>query len=60
MREAASHLARAMEGQITDDGGQPLLPDAMNQIGTDLEGLYDALEARALPAGAALTRRLFS
>lgn len=60
MREAASHLARAMEGQITDDGGRTLLPDALDQIGADLEGLYDALEARALPAGAALTRRLFS
>ncbi len=60
MREAALALAASMEGSVTDDGGQSLGKDAMDRIGADLEILYDALEARHLPAGAALTRRLFS
>ncbi len=60
MREAALALAASMEGSVTDDGGQPLGKDAMDRIGADLEVLYDALEARQLPAGAPLTRRLFS
>ena len=60
MREAANHLARAMEGLITDDSGQPLNAEAMDRIGADLEVLYDALESRGLQAGSGLARRLFS
>lgn len=59
MREAALALAASMEGSVTDDGGQLLGKEAMDRIGADLEVLYDALEARSLPAGAPLTRRLF-
>jgi len=32
----------------------------MDQIGADLESLYDALDARDLSAGSAQARRLFS
>ena len=60
LREAAIQLSKAMEGLITDDGGQPLNTDAMDRIGADLEVLYDALEQRGLDAGMPLTRRLFS
>ncbi len=60
MREASMQLAKAMEGLITDDGGQPLQTDAMDRIGADLEVLYDALEQRGLAAGMPLTRRLFT
>ncbi len=60
LRESAQALAASMEGVVTDDAGQPLNSDAMDRIGADLEALYDALEARGLPAGAPLTRRLFS
>jgi hypothetical protein len=60
MREAAATLASAMDGIVTDDNGQPLLPEAMDVIGTDLEQLYDTLDARELSAGSALARRLFS
>lgn len=60
MREAARSLARAMEGVVTDANGQPLSEEQLDHIGADLEGLYDALEARELPAGSALARRLFS
>lgn len=60
LRDAASALAAAMDGVVTDDDGQPLGVAAMDAIGADLEGLYDTLEARDLAAGTALARRLFS
>jgi hypothetical protein len=34
LREAARHLAEAMDGQITDDNGQPLSADAMDLNGS--------------------------
>jgi len=60
LREAASALALAMDGVITDDNGQVLPRDAMDLIGSELESLYDTLEQRDLAAGSALARRLFS
>lgn len=60
MREAALQLAEAMDGLVSDDNGQPLPLEAMEQIGAELEQLYDTLDARELSAGSALARRLFS
>ncbi len=60
MRQAAAALAEAMDGVVTDDAGQPLSTEALEQIGTDLEDLYDALDAHDLSAGSAQARRLFS
>ena len=60
MRQAATALAEAMEGMVTDDGGQPLSVAAMDHIGADLESLYDALDSRDLSAGSPQARRLFS
>lgn len=60
MRQAASALAEAMEGVITDDGGQLLSTDTMDGIGADLESLYDALDSHDLSAGSPQARRLFS
>lgn len=60
LREAASQLAEVMDGQLTDDNGQPLTRDAMDLIGAELENLYDRLDARELSAGSVLARRLFS
>ena len=60
LREAAMALAQAMDGVVTDDNGQILPRDAMDLIGSELEGLYDTLEQRDLAAGSALARRLFS
>ena len=60
LREAARRLAEVMDGQITDDNGQPLSADAMDLIGSELENLYDKLDARELSAGSVLARRLFS
>lgn len=60
MRQAAAALAEAMEGTVTDDAGQALSSDTMDQIGADLENLYDALDTRDLSAGSPQARRLFS
>jgi len=60
LRETALRLAEVMDGQITDDNGRPLSPEAMDGIGAALEKLYDTLDARELSAGSVLARRLFS
>jgi len=60
MCEAAIGLAKAMEGAITDDNGQPIQAEGMDAIAADLEQLYDTLEARDLAAGSPQARRLFS
>jgi hypothetical protein len=60
MRQAAVALAEAMDGVVTDDAGHPLSAEALDQIGADLEGLYDALDGRDLSAGSPQARRLFS
>jgi hypothetical protein len=60
MRDAAIALAASMDGLITDDNGQVIRADALDVIGSDLEQLYDTLDARDLAAGSPLARRLFS
>jgi hypothetical protein len=53
-------LAASMEGAITDDNGNAIRAETMESIHADLFKLYDTLEARDLPAGSDLCRRLFS
>lgn len=60
LREAATTLAREMDGIVTDSDGQPLREETMDVIGADLEQLYDTLDGRDLSAGSPLARRLFS
>ena len=60
MREAASALASSMGGAVMDDNGNLIAPEGMDVIGTELEQLYDTLDARDLSAGSVLARRLFS
>lgn len=60
MRQVVSALAESMDGIVTDDAGQPLSTETMDQIGADLENLYDALDSRDLSAGSTQARRLFS
>ena len=60
LREAASLLAQAMDGVVTDGEGQMLSDEALDQIGHDLQQLYAALDARELSAGSPQARRLFS
>jgi hypothetical protein len=60
MREAAIALAAGMDGLITDDNGQVIRVESLDVIGSDLEALYDILDARDLAAGSPQARRLFS
>jgi hypothetical protein len=60
MRDAALALAASMDGLITDDDGRVIPPEALDRIGSDLEHLYDTLDARDLSAGSDQARRLFS
>jgi hypothetical protein len=60
LREAAFALAETLDGQITDDAGQPLHPTMIDTIGADLDRLYDTLEQHDLAAGSPQARRLFS
>lgn len=60
MCESALHLAKDMDGNITDGTGQRITADTMDAIANDLEGLYNTLEQHDFAAGSALARRLFS
>ena len=60
MRESATALATSMGGVVMDDNGNPIVPEAMDVIGSELEQLYDTLDERDLSAGSSLARRLFS
>ncbi len=60
MREVAAALAQTMDGVVTDDNGQLLTAQTMDQIGSELQSLYDTLERRDLAAGSVLARRLFA
>jgi hypothetical protein len=60
LREAAQLLAESMDGVVTDDNGMLLTREAMDEIGAELEKLYDTLDQRDLSAGSAAARRLFS
>jgi hypothetical protein len=60
MCEAARLLAESMDGLVTDDNGVVLSVEAMEQIGKELESLYDRLDERDLSAGSAGARRVFS
>ena len=60
MCEIAIALAGSMDGVIIDDNAILVRPEAMEAINTDLEQLYDRLDARELSAGSVLGRRLFS
>ena len=60
LQQAAQMLAEQMDGLITDGSGQVLSTELMQQIGQDLQQLYDALDSRELSAGSPQARRLFS
>jgi hypothetical protein len=60
MRESAMSLAGSMDGVVIDDNGNVIHASAMDLIGSELEQIYDTLDARDLSAGSGLARRLFS
>ena len=58
--QAASALAQAMDGIITDPAGHALSEQAMSEIRAGLRTFYKALVKHKLPAGSPVARRLFS
>ncbi len=58
--EAAQALETAMEGRLTDERSVPLDARLLEQVGMELEALYNQLDSRDLAAGSPLARRLFS
>ena len=60
LQQAAQLLAEQMDGVVTDGSNQQLGPEVLQQIGRDVEQLYDALDQRELSAGSPQARRLFS
>ena len=57
---SAQALSLGMDAAIVDDNGNALAAEGFAIIGSELKSLYDALEARGLPAGSSAARRLFS
>ena len=57
---AARTLAADMDATMIDDQGRPITLHAFAAIGTELQTLYRALEARDLAAGSPAARRLFN
>jgi hypothetical protein len=57
---SAVALAKDMDADIVDDQGHPIAQSSFTAIGTELEQLYTALQARDLGAGSASARRLFA
>lgn len=60
MRETAQALSRSMGVTVTDESGQTLTEDMLNQIDEALVSLYEVLADHDLAAGSAQARRLFS
>jgi len=60
LSELSQSLAGSMDGVVCDEAGQAIDFATMDRIFGDLELLYEALEARGVPAGSDEARRLFS
>lgn len=60
LRKTVETLAKTMDGIIAAPDGKPLPAMAMDPIATDLEQLYQALDARGIPAGSPAAQKLFS
>jgi FtsZ-interacting cell division protein ZipA len=56
----ARQLEQSLGGMLVDDNKRPIGQAALDSIGRQLETIYDAMDARGIPAGSAAARRLFS
>ena len=59
-RELAERLAKQLGARIVDDNRQPVGAGAFQAIGTQLQAVHGAMEARGIVPGSALALRLFS
>lgn len=60
MVRVASEFAHALGGQLVDDNRQPLSEAGLASIRRTLEHVVQEMQARGVPAGSPLARRLFS
>ncbi|MDI9334288.1 MAG: hypothetical protein QM533_07905 [Cytophagales bacterium] len=60
MCDLAIKLCASMEAAIVDEQGRAVDVQALQRTTQELEAVYDRLDGADLPAGAPLTRRLFS
>ena len=56
----ARDLARVLEGDLVDDNRQPIDPDALQSIASEINAVRSRLHALGVLAGSALALRLFS
>ncbi|VVE24725.1 cell division protein ZipA C-terminal FtsZ-binding domain-containing protein [Pandoraea terrigena] len=60
MCDYARSIGQRIGGRVVDDQRRPLSDAALQNVDKQLLKLYERLEARRLPAGSPVTRRLFS
>ncbi len=60
MVDLARHFAEVLQGELVDDNQRPLTEGSMEPIRQQIAHYQAVLAERHLPAGSALTRRLFS
>ncbi|MFJ2991552.1 cell division protein ZipA C-terminal FtsZ-binding domain-containing protein [Pandoraea sp. NPDC087047] len=60
MCDYARSIGQRIGGRVVDDQRRPLSDAALQNVDKQLLKLYERLEARGLPAGSPVTRRLFS
>lgn len=60
MCDYARSIGQRIGGRVVDDQRRPLSDVALQNVDKQLLKLYERLEARGLPAGSPVTRRLFS
>lgn len=60
MCDYARSIGQRIGGRVVDDQRRPLSDAARQNVDKQLLKLYERLEARGLPAGSPVTRRLFS
>ena len=60
MIDTGTRLAGALNGTLVDDNDTPVTEPGLEQIRTQLRGIYAAMEAKGIPAGSRVALRLFS
>ncbi|MGE5616462.1 MAG: cell division protein ZipA C-terminal FtsZ-binding domain-containing protein [Bacillota bacterium] len=60
MVRLAQLFASTLGGELVDDNRKPLTDAGLVSIRRSVESVFQAMEARGVPAGSALARRLFS
>ena len=60
MTACARMLANRLDGEVVDDGNQPLQDAALTEIAEQVNAFYSNMEAAGVPAGSTRATRLFA